>query len=139
VAGLLTTKEIRAGVLEAYEGENIFMKLSESMGKTAFAIKNSLGETVFQIDSTGKESGKGFFESGWISIEPLSEEKVEHKLEVIPRDITISKSEVPSGQNATNEGFGQTNGYFYRDLTDSSITVVNGSDKLIYVKIFLKK
>ena len=56
VTGLLTSHQIKTGYLESFNGENITIKLSDSIGETAFEIQNSLGEAVFKVDSRGKLS-----------------------------------------------------------------------------------
>jgi hypothetical protein len=139
VTELLSSDQITARAFQAFEQESIVVKLSESLGETAFLIENSLGETVFSIDSQGLVSGEGIFESEWVPIAPNSETTLYHNLETIPRDFTISKSFYNNGTEATNEGFGQEDGYYYEDLTDISIIIINGSNDSAYFKVFLRK
>ncbi|MFC1780345.1 integrin alpha, partial [Patescibacteria group bacterium] len=54
VTELLTSQQIRVGIFEAFEGENIILRLSESIGSTAFLIKDNTEETILGVDSTGK-------------------------------------------------------------------------------------
>jgi len=58
ITGILTSNQIKANELQAYDSKNIIIKLSEDLGETAFEIQNSLGESVFKVDSTGKISLK---------------------------------------------------------------------------------
>ncbi|MBU0975847.1 MAG: hypothetical protein ABIE03_04160 [Patescibacteria group bacterium] len=54
VNGLITSKNIKTEILKAYSTKNIIVKLSESIGDTAFIIQNNLNENVFSVDSNGK-------------------------------------------------------------------------------------
>jgi hypothetical protein len=139
VTNLLTSKEITTTMLKAYEDEDLVIKLSESLGKTAFEIKNNLGQVVFSVDSKGKVSGTGIFESSWIPVNSFSQVKINHNLGIIPRDVSISRSSNAIGSRISSVGFGQEDGYFYKDLNENSITVVNGSNNKIYIRLFLRK
>jgi len=58
VEGILTSSQIQTEVISAYDNKDLIIKLSEHIGDTALMIQNSLGEIVFQVNSTGKLSIK---------------------------------------------------------------------------------
>jgi hypothetical protein len=87
-------------------------------------------------------------ESKWVEIAPNSEESIKHNLGEIPRSINIlrateSDCESKNGElectNVTNEGFGNKEMYFYKNLDKSSLKVVNALSDKIFVKVFVTK
>jgi hypothetical protein len=96
----------------------------------------------------GKVAGKSVFESKWVEISPKSEESIKHNLGEIPRSINIlrateSDCESKNGElectNVTNEGFGNKEMYYYKNLDKSSLKVVNALSDKIFVKVFVTK
>lgn len=81
-------------------------------------------------------------------ISPNSEINIKHNLGVIPRSINIlrtsdSDCESKNGEmdctNVTNEGFGNKEMYYYKNLDKSSLKVVNALSDKIFVKVFVTK
>ena len=81
ITGILTSNQIKANELQAYNSKNIIIKLSEDLGETAFEIQNSLGEAVFKVDSSGKISIKSDSENASVGIETIPANEKEIRIE----------------------------------------------------------
>lgn len=163
---LLNVDSIKTKKISAYSGSDLIAELSDNTGKSKFSIFSLGGKELFSVDSTGetsiygnlnvkgdlnisgKISGEGVFESKWIEISPNSEVIIKHGLNVIPRSINVlraseSDCETSGGEldctNVTNEGFGNKDVYFYKNLDKSSLKVVNALSDKIFVKVFVTK
>ncbi len=148
------------------ENSDILIELNETISKNKLLIANKAGVELFSIDYKGnakfsrdvtingdlyvdgKVAGKSVFESKWVEISPNSEESIKHNLGEIPRSINIlrateSDCESKNGEmdctNVTNEGFGNKEMYFYKNLDKSSLKVVNALSDKIFVKVFVTK
>ncbi len=148
------------------ENSDILIELNETISKNKLLIANKAGVELFSIDYKGnarfskdvtingdlyvdgKVAGKSVFESKWVEISPNSEESIKHNLGEIPRSINIlraieSDCESKNGDldctNVTNEGFGNKEMYYYKNLDKSSLKVVNALSDKIFVKVFVTK
>ena len=148
------------------ENSDILIELNETLSKNKLLVANKAGVELFSIDYKGnarfskdvtingdlyvdgKVAGKSVFESKWVEISPNSEESILHNLGVIPRSINIlrateSDCESKNGElectNVTNEGFGNKEMYYYKNLDKSSLKVVNALSDKIFVKVFVTK
>jgi len=148
------------------ESSDILIELNDTLNKNKLLVANKAGVELFSIDYKGnarfsrdvtingdlyvdgKVAGKSVFESKWVEISPNSEESILHNLGVIPRSINIlrateSDCESKNGElectNVTNEGFGNKEMYYYKNLDKSSLKVVNALSDKIFVKVFVTK
>ncbi len=134
------------------ENSDILIELNETLSKNKLLVANKAGVELFSIDYKGnakfaknvtingdlyvdgKIAGKSVFESKWTEILPNADVTLNHLLGSIPRNINILRSDKTSCievngemecENVTNEGFGNKEVYYYKNLDKSSIKVVN--------------
>jgi len=163
---LLNVESLKTKKISAYSGSDLIAELSDDNGKSKFSILSLTGKELFSVDSTGKTNinndltvkgdlnisgkiaGESVFESKWIEIPANSEISIKHDLGVIPRSINVlrasdSDCDSKDGEldctNVTNEGFGNKDVYYYKNLDKSFIKVVNALSDKIFVKVFVTK
>ncbi len=125
-----------AGVLKGTNG-NILAMLGDSAGLNAFEIKNNNGETVFKVDSLGVVAGKGVYRSGWILVPANSNTVLNHQLNMSPSNITLVISNNSNGTNFTTRGVGSD--YYYENVDDNNVRLVNTTNTNVYIKTTLYK
>jgi len=131
VAGDITL----GGELMAEDEGDIIVRLSDEGGDSKFEIQDEEGEALFAVDSEGKIESKGIYESKWVKVDGESDEEIDHDLGDVPRFVNIMVSEDKDGGDVTNKGVGVE--YYYEDLDDDSVKVVNEDGEDVYIKVVL--
>ncbi len=127
---------VLSGALKGGNG-NILAMLGDSLGNTAFEIKNDTGETVFKVDSLGVVAGKGVYRSGWLLVPANGDTILNHNLNISPSNITLVVSNNSNGNNFTTKGVGSD--FYYENIDDNNMRLVNDTGSNVYIRTTLYK